>query len=145
MSDVTAMRAFNRELASVIGATVNVITNTGKTYTGTLRGIDQNTLSLVLSDVHCIEDECDIPKIFIYGRSIVSFSLSEKEVTLEGLAKELEKQFPPGGVNYFPDTQIIVVMNKVRITKDGVEGSGPLYERVAEVARRWMDEHGLTQ
>ncbi len=145
MAEVTAMKAFNKELASVVGNTVNVTTTTGKTYTGTLRGVDQNTLSIVLADVHCIEDDCDIPKIFIYGRSIVSFSLSEKEITLEGLAKELEKQFPPGGVNYFPDTQIIVVMNKIRITKEGVEGSGPLYERVAEVARKWMEEHGLTQ
>ncbi|NWF97185.1 MAG: Lsm family RNA-binding protein [Candidatus Thorarchaeota archaeon] len=143
MSEVAAMRAFNRELAAVVGATVNVTTNVGKTYTGTLKGIDQNTLSIILSDVHCVEDEVSIPKIFIYGSSIVSFSLSEREISLEGLAKELEKQFPPGGVRYFADTQVVVVMNKVRITKDGVEGSGPLYERVSEVVKKWMEEHGL--
>jgi small nuclear ribonucleoprotein (snRNP)-like protein len=143
MSDVTAMRAFNRELASVVGSIVVVTTSTGKTYTGTLKGIDQGTLSIVLSEAVCHEDESKIPRIFIYGRNIVSFSLSEKEISLEGLAKELEKTFPPGGVRYFPDVQAIVVMNKIRITPDGIDGSGPLYERVSEIAKKWMEDHGL--
>ncbi|MFX0045351.1 MAG: LSM domain-containing protein, partial [Candidatus Hermodarchaeota archaeon] len=51
MSEVAAMRAFNRELASVIGATVEVVTTGGDKYVGTLRGIDQTSLSIVLSDV----------------------------------------------------------------------------------------------
>ncbi|MFW9834677.1 MAG: Lsm family RNA-binding protein [Candidatus Thorarchaeota archaeon] len=142
MSEVAAMRAFNRELAAVVGATVEVVINTGKTYAGTLKGIDQNSLSIVLSDV-VADDETNIPKIFIYGSSIVSFSVAEKEISLEGLAKELEKTFPPGGVQFYPDTGIILVMNKIRISKDGIEGSGPLYERVAVIADDWLKEHGL--
>jgi small nuclear ribonucleoprotein (snRNP)-like protein len=142
MSDVAAMRAFNRELAAVVGATVEVVINTGKVYAGTLKGIDQNSLSIVLSDV-VADGETNIPKIFIYGSSIVSFSVAEREISLEGLAKELEKTFPPGGVQFYPDTGIILVMNKIRISKDGIEGSGPLYERVAVIADDWLKEHGL--
>jgi small nuclear ribonucleoprotein (snRNP)-like protein len=142
MSEVAAMRAFNRELAAVVGATVEVVINTGKTYAGTLKGIDQNTLSIVLSDV-VADGETNIPNIFIYGSSIVSFSVAEREISLEGLAKELEKTFPPGGVQFYPDTGIILVMNKIRISKDGIEGSGPLYERVAVIADDWLKEHGL--
>ena len=142
MSDVAAMRAFNRELAAVVGATVEVVINTGKTYAGTLKGIDQNSLSIVLSDV-VADGETNIPKIFIYGNSIVTFSVAEREVSLEGLVKELEKTFPPGGVQFYPDTGIILVMNKIRISKDGIEGSGPLYERVAVIADDWLKEHGL--
>jgi len=143
MSDVAAMRAFNRELAAVVGATVEVVINTGKTYSGTLKGIDQTSLSIVLSDV-IADGETSIPKIFLYGSSIVSFSVAEREVSLEGLARELEKTFPPGGVQFYPDTGIILVMNKIRISKDGIEGSGPLYERVAVIADDWLKEHGLT-
>jgi len=142
MSDVAAMRAFNRELAAVVGATVEVVINTGKTYSGTLKGIDQNTLSIILSDV-VADGETNIPKIFIYGSSIIAFSVAEREISLEGLAKELEKTFPPGGVQFYPDTGIILVMNKIRISKDGIEGSGPLYERVAVIADDWLKEHGL--
>ncbi|MBD3405452.1 MAG: hypothetical protein GF411_04860 [Candidatus Lokiarchaeota archaeon] len=141
MSDVAAMRAFNRELAAVVGATVNVSTSDGKSYTGTLKGIDQTSLSIVLSEV--LSEEGDIPKIFIYGSSIISFSVAEKEVSLEGLARELEKQFPPGGVRYYSDTQVIVVMNKIRVSTEGVEGSGPLYERVATIAEDWMKDRGI--
>ena len=142
MSDVAAMRAFNRELAAVVGATVEVVINTGKTYSGTLKGIDQTSLSIVLSDV-VADGETSIPKIFIYGSSIISFSVAEREISLEGLVKELEKTFPPGGVQFYPDTGIILVMNKIRISKDGIEGSGPLYERVAVIADDWLKEHGL--
>ncbi len=142
MSDVAAMRVFNRELAAVVGATVEVVISTGKTYSGTLKGIDQNSLSIVLSDV-VADGETSIPKIFLYGSSIVSFSVAEREVSLEGLAKELEKTFPPGGVQFYPDTGIILVMNKIRISKDGIEGSGPPYERVAVIADDWLKEHGL--
>ena len=143
MSEVAAMRAFNRELAAVVGATIEVTTNDGKTYSGTLKGIDQNSLSIVLSEVVDMKNNSSIPKIFIYGSSIVSFSVAEKEVSLEGLAKELEKTFPPGGVRFFPETGVIVVMNKIRITPEGVDGSGPLYERVAAIADDWLKEHGL--
>jgi small nuclear ribonucleoprotein (snRNP)-like protein len=143
MSEVAAMRAFNRELAAVVGATIEVTTNDGKTYAGTLKGIDQTSLSIVLSEVVDMKNNSSIPKIFIYGSSIVSFSVAEKEVSLEGLAKELEKTFPPGGVRFFPETGVIVVMNKIRITPEGVDGSGPLYERVAAIADDWLKEHGL--
>jgi small nuclear ribonucleoprotein (snRNP)-like protein len=145
MSDVAAMRAFNRELAAVVGATIEVTTKEGKTYQGTLKGIDQTTLSIVLSDVTIAGEGSNIPKIFIYGSSISAFSVAQKEVSLEGLAKELEKTFPPGGVAYYPETGggVIVVMNKIRITPEGVDGSGPLYERVRELAESWLKDRGL--
>ena len=143
MSDVAAMRSFNRELSAVVGETIAVAKKYGKNYSGILKGIDQSTLSIVLSEVVDLKDGSKIPKIFIYGNSIISFSVAEVEVSLEGLAKELEKTFPPGGVRFFEDTGVIVVMNKIRITPEGVDGSGPLYERVAVIADDWLKEHGL--
>lgn len=143
MSDVAAMRAFNRELATVVGATVDVKITDGTVYKGTLRGIDQNSLSIVMANVTVEATGEAIPKIFIYGTSIVSFAVAEEELSLEGLAKQLEKKFPPGGVAYFPETQIVIVMNKIRITADGVDGTGPLYDRVKETYDEWMEEHGL--
>ncbi len=40
----------------------------------------------------------------------------------------------------------IIVLSEVvmlRITPEGVDGSGPLYERVAVIADDWLKEHGL--
>jgi len=143
MADVAAMKAFNRELAAVVGATIEVTVKDGKTYAGTLKGIDLTTLSIVLSDVVDMGNNSKIPKIFIYGSNIVSFSVAEREISLEGLAKELEKSFPPGGVRFFPETGVIVVMNRIRITPEGVDGTGPLKERVEAIAEDWLKDHGL--
>jgi small nuclear ribonucleoprotein (snRNP)-like protein len=143
MSEIASMRAFNREVAAVVGASVEVEMTSGKTYIGTVRGIDQNTMTVVLSDAKLEGEGESIPKIFIYGKSIASFSVAQEEFSLEGLSKELEKTFPPGGVRFFPDTGVIVVMNKIRITQDGVDGTGPLYERVLTIYNEWMEEHGL--
>ncbi len=144
MSDVAATRAFNREMGTIVGATVNVKINDGTVYNGTLKGIDQESLSIVMTDVVVESSGERIPKIFIYGQNIVSFSVAEEELSLEGLARVLEKQFPPGGVQYFPETQIVVIMNKIRITAEGVDGSGPLYERVKLAYDEWMEEMGLS-
>lgn len=149
MADVAAMKAFNRELAAVVGATIEVTIKDGKTYSGILKGIDMTTLSIVLSDVIDLGNNSKIPKLFIYGNNILSFSVAEREVSLEGLAKELEKSFPPGGVKFYPDTGekgsgVIVIMNKIRVSTEGVEGSGPLYERVRDTVDNWFKERGLT-
>ncbi|MHA1576815.1 MAG: hypothetical protein ACTSU3_05590 [Candidatus Thorarchaeota archaeon] len=34
-------------------------------------------------------------------------------------------------------------INRIRITPEGVDGSGPLYERVAAIADDWLKEHGF--
>jgi small nuclear ribonucleoprotein (snRNP)-like protein len=146
MSDVAAMRTFNRELASVVGSSIEVAIKDGKKYSGILKGIDQNSLSIVMTEVVNLKDNSSVPKMFIYGDSIVSFAVAEKEVSLEGLAKELQQTFPPGGVVYHADSGsggVVVVMNKIRMSADGVDGSGPLYERVRDIARPWLEEKGL--
>ncbi|MHA2188149.1 MAG: LSM domain-containing protein, partial [Candidatus Thorarchaeota archaeon] len=34
-------------MAAVVGASVNVTLTNGKSYSGTLKGVDQNTLSII--------------------------------------------------------------------------------------------------
>ena len=121
-------------------------------HVGDIQEINGNVLRTLLDNDYVPvvsslggDDEGNIPKIFIYGANIVAFSVAEKEISLEGLAKELEKQFPPGGIQFFQDRQIIVVMNKIRISSDGVDGHGPLYERVYQVAEPWLRDRGLIE
>lgn len=37
----------------------------------------------------------------------------------------------------------MVSPEQIRITPEGVDGSGPLYEQVAAIADDWLKEHGL--
>ncbi len=140
MAEGTANVAFFKELASVLGNVVKVITKDNKSYTGTLKGFDRNTLSVVLVDA-VDEENTKYQKIFIYGSTIKYFTKEKEAFNLQGLAKELERMFPPGGVVYHEDGNVIAIMNKVYVTEDGVEGTGLLADRVRSVYEKYVAQN----
>ncbi len=139
MSQSTGARQFFKELASLIGATVVVKTNTGKAYSGKMRGYDPATLSVVLSDANDKKGNL-FHKIVITGQTILELVKTEDPFDLKGLAEQLEALFPPGEVRFLEDARVIVVLNKVRLTEQGVEGTGPLADRVRKVYTRFVEE-----
>ncbi|MFX1474664.1 MAG: Lsm family RNA-binding protein, partial [Promethearchaeota archaeon] len=48
--------------------------------------------------------------------------------------------FPPGEVKFIEEAQVILVLNKVRVTEQGVEGTGPLADRIRRVYTRFVEE-----
>ena len=83
-----------------------------------------------------------LPKIFISGRSIMSIEVIEAGPRLEKLAEKLNKVFP-NMVRYIREADVILVMDRIRVTRDGVvEGSGPAAERVQKVYEEWLTEEG---
>jgi small nuclear ribonucleoprotein (snRNP)-like protein len=139
MSQSTGARHFFKELASLIGATVVVSTNKGKTLTGKMRGYDPNTLSVVLADAHDKKGTL-FHRIVITGHTILELIKTEDPFDLKGLAEQLETLFPPGEVRFLEDARVIVVLNKVRVTEQGVEGTGPLADRIRKVYTRFVEE-----
>ncbi|MFX0169283.1 MAG: Lsm family RNA-binding protein [Candidatus Hodarchaeota archaeon] len=139
MAQSTGARYFFKELASLIGATVLVSTNTGKTLTGKMRGYDPTTLSVVLSDAQ--DNKGTIyHRIVVTGHTILELVKTEDPFDLKGLAEQLETLFPPGEVRFLEDARVIVVLNKVRVTEQGVEGTGPLADRIRKVYARFVEE-----
>ena len=139
MAQSTGARHFFKELASLIGATVVVSTNTGKTLTGKMRGYDPATLSVVLADAH--DDKENLyHRIVVTGHTILEVVKTEDPFDLKGLAGQLETLFPPGEVRFLEDARVIVVLNKVRVTEQGVEGTGPLADRIRKVYTRFVEE-----
>ncbi|MDO8124555.1 MAG: Lsm family RNA-binding protein [Candidatus Hermodarchaeota archaeon] len=141
MAQSTGARHFFKELASLIGATVVVSTNTGKTLTGKMRGYDPTTLSVVLADAHDKKGML-YHRIVITGHTILELVKTEDPFDLKGLAEQLETLFPPGEVRFLEDARVIVVLNKVRVTEQGVEGTGPLADRIRKVYTRFVEEQG---
>jgi hypothetical protein len=43
-------------------------------------------------------------------------------------------------VEFFEDSRIIRVLKKVRVTEDGVEGEGPLADRIRQVYDKYILE-----
>ncbi|MCW4016642.1 MAG: Lsm family RNA-binding protein [Candidatus Bathyarchaeota archaeon] len=127
-----AKRKFAGEIGALIDKTVMVITVDGKKYSGTLSGIDPDTLSLSLSDAKD-EKGATTHKVFLNGSILGQILTIEKPFDLKALSERLEKVFPTM-VKLYEDQGFIWVMEKIKVTEKGVtEGSGPIAERVQRV------------
>ncbi len=127
-----AKRNFFGEIGALLDKTVMVITVHGKKFSGTLSGINPETLSLSLSDAKD-EKGTQIHRIFLNGSIIAQIFTIEKPFDLRALSTRLEKVFPTM-VKLYEDKGFIWVMEKIKVTEKGVvEGSGPAAERVQRV------------
>jgi len=134
-----AQRKFQTEVAALVDKTVSVSTTLGKTFTGTLIGINPDNLSLCMAEA---KDEKGITahRVFLNGNTIAQLISAEKPFDLKALATRLEKVFPTM-VKLYEDKGFIWVMDKVKLTERGVvEGSGPAAERVQRVYETFMAE-----
>ena len=134
-----AQRKFFTEVAALVDKPVMVTTTTGKTFTGTLIGINQDNLSLCIAEA---KDEAGkvAHRVFLNGTVVAHILSSEKPFDLKALDSRLEKVFPTM-VKLYDDKGFIWVMDKVKLTDRGVvEGSGPAAERVQRVYEQFMSE-----
>ena len=141
MASSLATRNFFKQLAMLVEMPVKVTTSLNKTYLGVLKGYDPASLSVCLVDT---KDEKGTPfdNIFIMGRYMIDLMLAEKPFDLNGLTLEIGKLFPPGEVKYDEEARVITVLNKVKVTEKGVEGTGPIAERVQKIYEKYVEEHG---
>lgn len=134
-----AQRKFFTEVAALADKTVSVVTTTGKTFTGTLIGINPDTLSLCIAEAKN-EAGQTFHRVFLNGSVVAQISSTEKPFDLKALAARLEKVFPTM-VKLYEDKGFIWVMDKIKLTEKGVvEGSGPAAERVQRVYDQFISE-----
>ncbi|KYH40675.1 MAG: small nuclear ribonucleoprotein [Candidatus Bathyarchaeota archaeon B26-2] len=127
------------EVAALIDKTVTVTTMNNRRYTGTLVGINPDSLSLCLSEAK--DEKGNVtPKIVLSGNVVAQILAAEREFDLKGLAERLEKVFPRM-VRLYEKEGFIWVMEKIKVTADGVvEGSGPMAERVQRVYNQFISK-----
>ena len=134
-----AQRKFFTEVAGLVDSSVVVVTTTGKTYGGTLVGVNPDSLSLCLADVKG-EGDAVLHRVFLNGGVVAEILSVEKPFDLKALSERLEKVFPTM-VRLYEDNGFIWVMDKVKVTEKGVvEGSGPAAERVQSVYEHFISE-----
>lgn len=134
-----SQRRFFAEVGALVDKTVSVVTVDGKSYVGSLVGINPDDLSLCLAGAR--DDKGRVIHRVILNGSVVSQILAvEKPFDLRALADRLEKVFPTL-VKLYEDKGFIWVMEKIKVTEKGVvEGSGPAAERVQKVYGLFMSE-----
>ena len=134
-----AQRKFFTEVAGLVDSSVVVVTTTGKTYGGTLVGVNPDSLSLCLADVKG-EGDAVLHRVFLNGTVVAEILSVEKPFDLKALSERLEKVFPTM-VRLYEDNGFIWVMDKVKVTEKGVvDGSGPAAERVQSVYEHFISE-----
>jgi small nuclear ribonucleoprotein (snRNP)-like protein len=134
-----AQRKYFTDVAALTERTVSVITTNGKTFNGTLIGINPDNLSLSLSDVKDDSGKL-LNRLVVNGSAVLSISTAEKPFDLKSLSQRLDKVFPTM-VKLYEDKGFIWVMDKVKLTEKGVvEGSGPAADRVQKVYDAFIAE-----
>ena len=127
-----AQRKLFGEVAALVDKTVVVVTMDGKEFTGTVVGINPETLSLCLAEAKD-EKGRTLHRAFLNGNVVAQIYSVEKPFNLKALAERLEKVFPTM-VRLYEDKGFIWVMEKIKVTEKGVvEGTGPAAERVQKV------------
>jgi small nuclear ribonucleoprotein (snRNP)-like protein len=134
-----AQRKFFTEVTALVDKNVIVSTTTGKTFSGTLIGINPDTLSLCLAEAKDQEGK-SLHRVFLNGNIVAQILSVEKPFDIKALADRLEKVFPTM-VRLYEDKGFIWVMDKVKATEKGVvEGTGPAAERVQKVYEQFISE-----
>lgn len=134
-----AQRRFFTEVSALADRNVIVASTTGKTFNGTLVGINPDNLSLCLANAKD-EEGRTLHRVFLNGSVVAQILSVEKPFDLKALADRLEKVFPTM-IKLYEDKGFIWVMDKVKVTEKGVvEGSGPAAERVEKIYALFMGE-----
>jgi small nuclear ribonucleoprotein (snRNP)-like protein len=126
-------RRFGEELNSFVGKPVSVTTVDGKEYSGTLVGVDEN-LSIILDKVTGAGE--NVFKVALNGSNVKELKLTAKPYDLKALGERMNRYFP-GLVSVREDLGVIMVMDKIKVTEKGVEGTG----LSADKARTVFDEY----
>jgi small nuclear ribonucleoprotein (snRNP)-like protein len=120
-----------------IDKNVKVVTTRGTAYDGKLVGFDPSTLSVVLEDTSLGNEKYS--RAVIRGEAISEILLKEKPFDMKGLSDRLSKLFP-NMVKYYEDAGFVTVMDRIRVTVEGVEGTGPMVDRVKKVYDQYVIE-----
>ncbi|MHA1266731.1 MAG: Lsm family RNA-binding protein [Candidatus Helarchaeota archaeon] len=129
---------FYGEFTKMLNSRVKVITAT-KTYNGALLGYDRDTMTICLKNADDLEGN-HYSKIIIYGHTIQEIIETKKAFDLKRLAEDLQAIFPRGEVKLDTEADAIIVLNKIKVTEKGVQGSGPLAERVRNVYDKFLEQ-----
>ncbi|MCX8183654.1 MAG: Lsm family RNA-binding protein [Crenarchaeota archaeon] len=139
-SDVEMMRTgFTTEVNRLIGKKVAVVTQAGEELIGVLASLDIDTFSVVLNDVE-MKGGKKIPKAILNGNDVKRIEVRTAILDLRKLAERIERVFPKM-VQYNEEAGVITVMNRIRVTENGVvEGTGLAAEKVSEIYNDFIKE-----
>ncbi len=140
-----AARKFMAKMNSLLDKNVIVKLVTGKTYRGKLVGFEPNTMSVALEGA--VDSEGKNWPVAIIRGEVLSEILIEEGAIFD--AKEFAEfivrygGIPTYQVRVFEDINVVEVARSVKVSKDGVEGAGPLAHRLNSLFREYLRRKGV--
>jgi len=121
-----------------LGKKVAVETSDSRTIQGILVGVGEK-MDLILNKPVGVDES--VIKMVINGDFVKEIKLLEKPFDLRALSERLSRVFP-GMVSLREDVQIITVMDKIRVSEQGVVGEGLASDKVKGVFDEFTRESG---
>lgn len=140
MSTPASLRRFYSEVSSLVDKKVYVRLVDGKVYRGTLLGIDQPSMNIVLGDA-----DSEGKKFF---RVVISGSRISEIIVEEIPIFDPEEFFNmvvqrlninPANVRIYKETGLVVILDRYRVSENGVEGSGALANKIYDLWQEYME------
>ncbi|MFX0084530.1 MAG: Lsm family RNA-binding protein [Candidatus Hodarchaeota archaeon] len=133
-----AKRTYQKEIVAFTNKRVGVVLKDGKKYVGELKGVNPETLTCVLIKAKREGEATELHRICLNGDQVAEIYLEEAPFDLSGLKEELEQIFRrPGDVKVYDEAGLIVVLERVKVSESGVEGTGPVADRVRAIFERY--------
>ena len=140
MSMATASRKLVSEITSWQGKRIKVRLIDGRIYEGVVEAIDHPSFNILLSDVVNEKGE-KLYKVLIRGQQISEVIIPQQDIfNAEEFARLLQEELKlaPGAIKVYPEIETVMVFNSIKVTRNGVEGSGPLAQKVYSVFEKYM-------
>ncbi len=131
---------FNKELADLKGKYITVVSTSNKVFSGILKAWNPDTFDVCLAKA--VEGKNTYFKIFIRGPTISEILINEQPFDLLALTAALRDRLNllEADVKLYEDARMIQVLNKIKVSEKGVEGTGPVADRVRAVFEQFMEE-----
>ena len=123
-----------------LGKKVAVETSDSRTVQGILVGVGEK-MDIILSEPVGVDES--VIKVVLNGDFVKEIKLLEKPFDLRALSDRLNRVFP-GMVSLREDVQVITVMDKIRVSEQGVVGEGLASDKVKAVFDEFARESKKT-
>jgi LSM domain. len=113
----------------------------GKSYYGTLSGFDLPSLVISLTNAKDNSNN-SYYKVVLNGNIIAEIIVKSAPIfDPKEFGETVEKAMSlrPGDVKVYEEAGVVTIMDKIKVTEAGVEGSGPLAQRVYDVFNEYIE------
>ena len=139
MSMAMVSRRLVSEISSWQGKKIFVRLVDGRHYEGVVEAIDNQSLNVLLSDAVNEKGE-RFHKVLIRGQQISEIIIPQQELfDPQEFAEILERELKlaPGAIKVYPEIETVMVYG-IKVTRNGVEGSGPLAQKVYSIFEKYI-------